>query len=335
MVTVTAVAAGAKDEIPTWAHLERELLAKQTEACVEFFEHYFDQQTGYLLAIPRWGGNDGPDDAAENGLNWTMLYALGAPDVILQLWKRGYEGHIKQYTEAKTVDVPMARDGMYYRDFSVMFDWFHHTESLSAFTLSGLADPADPSFGERTKRFAAMYMGDDAEAPNYDKKLKIVRSIFSGSRGPLLRKATGLDWAGDPLTFADGTPCDVEELVEKRGGFAVLHGEGSYAEMIDHFCEYNDVAGDSPLNLCSTTQVFNAFALTGEAKYKQHCVDYLDAWLSRTAANGGVPPSNIGLDGTIGGSCDGKWWGGVYGWGFHCYNTANKSPSYMQRVWRG
>jgi hypothetical protein len=77
-----------------------------------------------------------------------------------------------------------------------MFDFFHHTESLSAFTLSGvwwwgyhregaarrsteltapprphagLADAADPAFAARTARFAAMYMGDDPEAPNYDK----------------------------------------------------------------------------------------------------------------------------------------------------------------------
>ena len=98
-----------------------------------------------------------------------MLYALGAAPTVLELWKRGYEGHIKQYTEAKTVEVPMAREGMYYRDFSVMFDFFHHTESLSAFTLSGLADPFDTTYADRTKRFAAMYMGDDPEAPNYDK----------------------------------------------------------------------------------------------------------------------------------------------------------------------
>ena len=26
---------------------------------------------------PRWGGNDGPDDGAENMLNWTLLHALG------------------------------------------------------------------------------------------------------------------------------------------------------------------------------------------------------------------------------------------------------------------
>ena len=132
-------------------------------------EHYFDVETGYGKWIPRWGGNDGPDDAAENGLNWTVLYALGAAPTVLELWKRGYEGHIKQYTEAKTVEVPMAREGMYYRDFSVMFDFFHHTESLSAFTLSGLADPFDTTYADRTKRFAAMYMGDDPEAPNYDK----------------------------------------------------------------------------------------------------------------------------------------------------------------------
>lgn len=42
-------------------------------------------------------------------------------------------------------------------------------------------------------------MGNDPEAPNYDKEKKLIRSLFSGSRGPMLRKATGLDWAGDRL----------------------------------------------------------------------------------------------------------------------------------------
>jgi hypothetical protein len=31
---------------PVWATLQRELLRKITDACVEFFEHYFDPQTG-------------------------------------------------------------------------------------------------------------------------------------------------------------------------------------------------------------------------------------------------------------------------------------------------
>ena len=48
--------------------------------------------------------------------------------------------------------------------------------------------------------------------------------------------------------------------------------------MIDHFEEYTDVAGDHPLNLGSTTQVFNAFALTGDQKFYNHIVNYVDAW---------------------------------------------------------
>ena len=43
-------------------------------------------------------------------------------------------------------------------------------------------------------------------------------------------------------------------------------------------------------------------------------------------ANGGIIPSNIGLDGKIGGACDGKWYGGVYGWGFTVLNPGTKLP---------
>ena len=94
---------------PRWALLERQLLDSQTQACREFYERYFDER-GYLRCIPRWGGDDGPDDAAENQLNWTILHALGAPDNILTMFRKGWEGHLRQYTEAKTVDVPFARD---------------------------------------------------------------------------------------------------------------------------------------------------------------------------------------------------------------------------------
>ena len=33
------------------------------------------------------------------------------------------------------------------------------------------------------------------------------RSLFSGSRGPMLRKATGLDWAGDKLVMPTDGGC--------------------------------------------------------------------------------------------------------------------------------
>ena len=52
------------------------------------------------------------------------------------------------------------------------------------------------------RRYAGFYMNEDAGAANYDAKHKIIRSLFNGSRGPLLRKATALDWAGDPIEVA-------------------------------------------------------------------------------------------------------------------------------------
>ena len=286
---------------PTWALLERELLRANTAACEEFFARYFDER-GYLRCVVRWGGDDGPDDAIENCAGWPELHALGASDVVLNMYKKAWEGHLRQYTEAKTVEVPFARDGMYYKEFPVMFDWQHNAEGLRVFNLQGLSDPNDLDFEKRVRRFAGLYMNDDPGAPNYDPEHKIIRSMINGSRGPMMRKATGLDWAGDPIE------------VENR--FELGHGERNYAEMVAHFKDYNDVVGDHPLNLLSTSLALNAYMLTGETRYRKWLLDYVDAWHERMETNGNIIPSNIGLDGTIGGECDGKWYGGTYGWGF-------------------
>ena len=284
---------------PQWAMLERKLIQAQTDATMEFCERYFDER-GYLDCYPRWGGDDGPDDAAENFAHWTELYALGAPQIILESYRRVWEGHLRQYTEAKTIEVPFARDGMYYREFPVMFDWTHNGEGFVAHWLEGLADPYHAEFRRRTRRYAGMYMGEDPIADNYDPKHKVIRSMFNGSRGPMMRKTTGLDWAGDPFEVA--------------GRFRPAHGESNYQEMLDHFKDYNDVAGDHPLNLNTTTLALNAYMLEGEPKYREWVLGYIDAWMERTSENGGIIPTNIGLDGKIGGACDGKWYGGVYGW---------------------
>ena len=286
---------------PRWALLERQLLDAQAEACREFYERYFDER-GYLLCVPRWGGDDGPDDAAENQLNWTVLHALGADDDILDLFRRGFEGHLRQYTEAKTVEVPFARDGMYYKEFPVSLDWFHHGEGFSSFFHYGLSDPYDRRYLQRSRRYAGFYMDEDPQAPNYDPRHRLIRSLMNGSRGPMLRKATALDWAGDPI--------------EVEGRFRLVHNEGSYAEMLAHFEEYTDVAGDHPNNLGATQLALTAFALGGGERYRDWLLEYVDAWVERTDENDGIIPSNIGLDGRIGGECGGRWWGGCYGWGF-------------------
>jgi hypothetical protein len=286
---------------PTWALLERELLRANTAACEEFFRKYFDER-GFLLCVERWGGDDGPDDAIENCNDWPLLYAIGAPERVRQMCEKAWEGHLRQYTLAKTTEVPLARDGMYYKEFPTQFDWMHNGEGLTVFNLMGLCNPDDQAFARRVRRYAGFYMNEDAGAPNYDSKHKIIKSLFNGSRGPLLRKATALDWTGDPIE------------VENR--FRLGHGERNYQEMLDHFKEYTDIVGDHPQNLRTTVLALNAFALTQEPKYKEWVLEYVEAWAERAKANGDVLPSNIGLDGTIGGAADGKWYGGAYGWGF-------------------
>ena len=307
-------------EPPNWAVLERELIASNARACEAFFGRYFDDR-GFLECVERWGGDDGPDDAIENLTDWPILHALGAPDAILRLYEKAWEGHLRQYTRARTKDVEFARDGMYYKEFPVMFDWMHNGEGLTVFNLQGLSDPTDPGFRRRVARYAGFYMNEDPGAPNYDPAHKIIRSLFNGSRGPLLRKATGLDWAGDPIE------------VENR--FRPRHGENSYQLMLDHFKDYNDIVGDHPQNLSATTLALNAFMLTHDRKYRDWLLGYVDAWRRRMADNGGIIPSNVGLDGTIGGSAGGKWYGGVYGWGFSVLDPATGKMSDRSRVHLG
>ncbi|MDA1164591.1 MAG: hypothetical protein O3B13_15985, partial [Planctomycetota bacterium] len=296
---------------PTWALLQRELLKTNADACLEFYNRYFDER-GFLLCVERWGGDDGPDDAIENCHRWPILHALGADDQILQLYKQAWEGHLRQYTLAKTTHVPFAKDGMYYREFSVMFDWLHHAEGLTVFCLQGLSDPTDQNLLHRTRRFAGFYLNESPQAENYDPTHRIIRSMFNGSRGPLLRPATGLDWAGDPIE------------IEHR--FDLGHGERNYDEMIAHFKDYNDIVGDHPQNLLATALGLNAFMLTGESQYRDWVLEYADAWRQRMVDNGNIIPTKIGLDGEIGGP-DGKWYGGVYGWGFSVDVPQKKQPA--------
>lgn len=286
---------------PTWALLQRQLLHANAAACREFYAKYFDER-GWLLCVERWGGDDGPDDAIENCTDWPILHALGGHDDVLKLYKKAWEGHLRQFTLAKTKDVPFARDGMYYKEFPVMFDWLHNGEGLVVFNLQGLSDPYDRKFQQRVRRYAGFYMNEDPDAPNYDAKHKIIKSMFNGSRGPLLRKATGLDWAGDPF--------------EVGNRFKLGHGERTYQECLDHFKDYNDIVGDHPSNLLATVLSTNAYMLAHEPKYKAWVLEYVDAWLERIKANDGIIPTNIGLDGKIGSAAGGKWYGGVYGWGF-------------------
>lgn len=300
---------------PKWAQLERQLLAESVPAAREFYRKYFDSR-GYLQCVLRWGADDGPDDAFENFNHWPELHAVGADNEILEMYKQGHEGLIQQYTEAKTTEVPAGRDGMYYKEFAAQQDWMHHGEGLQLFNRMALSMPDDPKYKARARRFAGFYMAEDPEAPNYDPKHKLIRSLMNGSRGPMLRQATSIDWVGDPFDPA---------------GFVALHDERNFDEMLAHYQEYHDVVGDSFLNLVATTLPTDAYLVTGDEKYKRWVVDYMDAWLERMMQNNNIIPSFVDLDGKIGGP-QGKWWGNAYGWGFSPVNPVTGKRENRNRV---
>ena len=273
---------------PAWALAERLLLEAASGGVEAFAERYTDER-GYLKCVERWGGNDGADDAMENFGGWTLLYALGGDRKVVELYKKAWEGHLRQYSEARAPGIEMAEQGMYWREFITSFDWEHTGEALAAFHLYGLSRPDDPGYRVRMQRFADFYTGDDLLADNYDREQEIIKSLHNGSRGAKLTPAREMDWGG--LTV-EGAP-----------------------ERLSRYSTASNIRGDHPLNLCATALGFNAFALTDERRYRDWVLEYASAWRDRVLENAGNIPTNIGLDGTIGGEWGGKWYGGVFGLG--------------------
>lgn len=271
---------------PAWALAERELLALNAEGVRLWAERYLDSNW-HLRGAPNFGIADGPDDAVETIRNWPVAHALGGPDSIIETWDKTWEGHLDQYTKAKDPSTDLAREGMYYKEFPTSYDWEHTGEGLGPFYWYGLSRPNDERYHTRLRRFAGFYMNEDPEARNYDAKLKIIPSLFNGSRGAKLTPNTQEDWNGRLLP---GTKPSTR------------------------FLKATNILGDHPLNLGATNLAFHAYLVTQEDKYRNWLLEYVDAWKARIETNGGNIPSNIGRDGQIGGEWGGKWYGGVFGW---------------------
>ncbi|MEZ5404490.1 MAG: hypothetical protein R2729_32730 [Bryobacteraceae bacterium] len=287
---------------PDWAFAERALLAESEAAALEFAAKYVDSR-GYFRGVERWGGNDGPDDVMETFHNWPLLHALGAGDRILETYNRIWEGHLDQYQHAKAPSTEMAKDAMYWREFPTAFDWEHNGEGLAAFFHFGLARPRDLTYRQRALRYAGFYDGSDPAANNYDKQLKIIRSLHNGSRGSKITPASVYDWGGE-----------AEPGMDRHSRYKTA----------------SNIRGDHPLNLVTTTLGMNAYLLTGEAKHRDWVLEYAGAWRDRILQNNGNTPTNIGLDGSIGGEWGGKWYGGTFGWNFD--STTSTRNYYMRGV---
>ena len=289
---------------PTWAVWERQLLDAMDQSTGPFLEH-FTRSDGEFIWDDAWGGGS-PDDFYEPFFNWPLVYLMGGADHLLALASHQWEVVTKQLTRLGTV----------YKEYGIREDQMHQSESDILFFHLCLADPEGPGRGARARRFAGFYLNEDPDAINYDPVHKIVLSGLSGSRGPYYAPEAerehqryaplGSTMERYSLPFFDLPGiASVQDLADPEKARAM--GQA----LFDRWRK-----GDTPTNLSITSLVTNAFILSGEEKYRNWVVEYTDAWVERARANNGLLPDNVGHSGQVGEYCNGKWYGGRYGWTF-------------------
>jgi hypothetical protein len=290
---------------PAWARLQRALIDRMNDCAVAFVDRY-TREDGSLIWRDTWPGMDGSDDGYESFGSFPLFYALGGSETVHDLSRKQWNAVTKQFTAY----------GQVYREYDAYYDWMHHGESNLYLYGFGMADPNVAIDRERALRFAAMYIGEDDEAQNWDAEHRLIRSPINGSRGPRLNMTTE-DWCTHRDVLANYlTPYeDVPgiDAISDPMAIADWNDDETFAEILKRMNQ-RMARGDVPLNLTATSLVTHAYIHTGDEKYKRWVLDYLDAWRERTEANGGITPDNVGPTGKIGECMDGKWWGGYYGW---------------------
>ena len=318
---------------PAWALLERQLLQANSKAA-DTLRGEVSRRARISAAHAAMGTLDGPDDAIETFYNWTLLHALGGSDSVLRTYKKALEGHYKQYGELRTKLTKLAENGAYYKEFVTQSDWFHTGEGMRGFMFLGLSDPNDLLYRERMKRFAGMYMGEDPEAPNYDPKNKVIKSIWTGSKGPMLHKAT--DMTGWAIRFPAASICCTISAGRQQAARSerVLPEDARPLRGLSRQRRRSSVESgfDESRREC-------VCADAAEPKYKDWVVEYVGAWKKRAEECGGNIPTNVGLDGKPGGEYNGQWWKGTYGWNFTIFDgeleeTAHRN-TFTAGAWPG
>ena len=284
---------------PEWAFWQRHAL-EQCGPAAHVFVSKYTTGDGELIWRDEWPGMDGSDDGYESFYNFPLLYALGGDADIAPLSERLWNAVTEQFT----------RYGQIYREFDAHYDWMHHGESYTYFYFFGLSNPKSEQMRQRAERFARLYTTDNSDAPNYDPKLRLIRSPLTGSRGPHFNP-TAEDWvthrpilAGYPLPFDDIPHVTSSEVWNDDRLFPFLLETMNRRMM----------RGDVPLNMTSTSMIANAYMYTGDDDYRSWITGYVQEWIKRAQNNKGILPDNVGLSGKIGEHMNGKWWGGYYGW---------------------
>ena len=269
------------------------------------FVDKYTRPDGTLIWRTEWPGMDGSDDAYESFVSFPLFYLLGGSEHVHNLARREWDAVTRQFTQL----------GQVYREFDAYYDWMHHGESYTYLHYLGLANPRHEIDRMRALRFAAMYTGNDPEAPNWDAELKMIRSPINGSRGPRFSMSAE-DWVTHRPILADYL-----SPYEDVPGFPLTdplgklnwNDDATFAAILKLMNE-RMAPGDVPLNLDATSLIASAFMYTEDERYRQWVLDYLGAWDERTRRNGGIMPDNIGPSGRTGEQMNGKWWGGYYGW---------------------
>lgn len=285
---------------PEWALTQRHLMAAMNEAAPVFQERY-TRPDGTFIWRQEWPGIDGSDDGYESYHNWPLFYALGGNADLHERSRVLWDAVTRQFTAY----------GQVWREYDAAYDWMHHGESNLYLYYFGLADPHRAIDRARALRFAAMYNGDDPDAPNWDAERRMMRSPINGSRGPHFLCEWD-DWSTHRPILKDYPP-PFDDIEGVTGPNCDWTDDTLYARILKRLNE-RQMRGDVPLNLTATSLLTHVFLYTGEDRYRQWVLDYLEAWAERIAANDGLCPDNIGPNGTIGELMGGKWWGGYYGW---------------------
>ena len=289
-------------KIPEWALLERKLIAMIDESSLEFADRYTNSDNT-LIWRNVWPGFDGSDDPYEGFMNFTLHYIIGGDAKLDKRHREIWDAITWQWTEY----------GQIVDEFDQAYDWMHHGEALLGFYWFALANPHVLKDRQRTKKFAALYDGENTKVDNWDSTRIMIKAPINGSGGSHYIH-TWEDWGPNREILEEYLPpfedLSGQDPYQKRTPW---HDDVIYKEILEKINERMG-RGDVPVNLTATGLMTHAYLYDHNPKYKDWVIKYLTAWEERTVKNGGIIPDNIGLDGEIGTYNDGKWWGGYYGW---------------------
>jgi len=289
------VTASAIEMPPDWAVMQRQLI-RAMEQAAPYYVKRFTREDGSVY------GSGPYDDVFEMFFNWPVLYTIAGNKYLYKTALKEYNAIIRSNTAYS--DDSIDYHHQLYQEFPRHDDFFHISEGITAFYNLALGNPDLPENIKRATRFAGLYLDEDPHAQNYDPKHNLVKSIFTGSQGPLTSSdATyNLRFGHASLypTISDLEPDWYKNPKRKK----------EIQKLYDQIVTRTDV----PVNLAVTGLMTNAYLYTGEEKYKKWVLDYVAVWMKRIAENNGLLPDNIGQTGKIGEYRKGQWWGGLYGW---------------------